>query len=198
MSDGRRDGVTAPDGGARTGGPGGDPGGGLGRAWNLLVDGLAALGTLLIGVLMVIICCDVVARNVAGGSLPLVSELGALTLVMIVYLQLATTVRHDRLARTELFYGALQERRPRTGAALATLFHAVGAAAIGTMAWSTYYILGKDLASQEYIGVTGVLTLPVWPFRVLILAGLAVASLQLVAQTAGSLLTALGRPGAGR
>jgi hypothetical protein len=38
----------------------------------------------LIGVLMVIICADIVGRNLFGSSLPLVSELGALLLVMIV------------------------------------------------------------------------------------------------------------------
>jgi hypothetical protein len=77
------------------------------------VDGLGVLGTLLIGVLMVIICADIVARNALGASLPLVSELGAMLLVMIVALQLATTVRADRLARTEIFYLPFRERRPR-------------------------------------------------------------------------------------
>lgn len=71
------------------------------RLWRWAVDGLAALGTLLIGVLMLLICADILARNLMGSSLPLISELGALTLVMIVYLQLAATVRADRLPRTE-------------------------------------------------------------------------------------------------
>ena len=94
------------------------------RAWSLLVDGLAALGTLMICVLMLIICADVVARNLMGASLPLVSELGALVLVMIVYLQLATTVRADRLARTEIFYLGFRRSYPRAGAWLGAIFDA--------------------------------------------------------------------------
>lgn len=167
------------------------------RAWTGLVDGLAALGTVMICVLMVIISSDVVARNVLGGSLPLVSELGALTLVMIVYLQLGTAIRHDRLARAELFYAGFRARHPRAGALAGALFDIVGAAAVGTMAWSTYHILGRDISSAEYIGVTGVLTFPVWPFRVFILTGLAVGSLQLALQTVAGLRAAFaGRGGA--
>lgn len=158
------------------------------RAWNGLVDGFAALGTVLICVLMLIICSDVVARNLIGGSLPLISELGALTLVMIVFLQLGTTVRHDRLARTELFFKSFCETRPRAGRLLGALFDLVGAAIVGMMAWATVTILGKDLKSDEFIGVTGMLTLPVWPFRVLILSGMAIAAVQFLLQAIDALV----------
>jgi TRAP-type mannitol/chloroaromatic compound transport system permease small subunit len=161
------------------------------RGWNGLVDGLAALGTALIIVLMVIISSDVVARNVVGGSLPLVSELGALTLVMIVYLQLGTTVRHDRLARTDFFLGSFRRRRPRAGAVVVFVFDLIGGAAVGTMAVATLRIVGKDLSSGEYIGVTGLFTLPVWPFRVVILVGLAVATVQFFVQSAIALRAGL-------
>ncbi|WP_331461957.1 TRAP transporter small permease subunit [Roseibium limicola] len=152
----------------------------LSRLWAALVDGLAALGTALICVLMMIICSDILARNALGASLPLVSELGALLLVMIVALQLAATVRADRLARTEIFYTGFRAAWPRAGALLSALFNLTGAAVIGGMAWATIRIFGKDFASGEYIGVTGIATFPTWPFRALILAGMAIAALQFV------------------
>ncbi len=159
---------------------------GLARAWAFVVDGLAAFGTLLIVGLMLVIAADVVARNLLGASLPLVSELGALMLVMIVYLQLATTVRADRLARTEIFFVPFRERRPRAGAALAAVFDLVGAAMIGLIAWSTLGIFSKDYASGEYIGVTGIATLPTWPFRLLILVGVTVATVEFVLRCASA------------
>lgn len=169
--------------GALEGGhPGGDRGGRLARSWSVVVDGLAALGTAMIVVLMVIIGSDVVARNLMGASLPLVSELGALTLVMIVFLQLGTTVRHDRLARTDFFLWTFCRRRPRAGRVLVVVFDLIGACAVGAMAFATVRILGKDLSSGEYIGVTGGMTLPVWPFRALILTGLVVATVQFLVQ----------------
>ncbi|MEW5420499.1 TRAP transporter small permease subunit [Amorphus sp. 3PC139-8] len=174
--------TTAPSGPSAGGAPSA-----VRRAWNTLVDGFAALGTVLICVLMLIIASDVVARNLVGGSLPLVSELGALTLVMIVYLQLGTTIRHDRLARTEFLFGALCAARPRLGQLVGALYDLIGAGIVGAMAWATIHIVEKDLASHEFIGVTGVLTVPVWPFRVLILAGLTIAALQFLLQTVDAL-----------
>lgn len=163
------------------------------KAWQVLVDGLAAMGTVLIGVLMLVICSDVVVRNLFGSSLPLVSELGALMLVMIVYLQLATTVRHDRLARTDIFFSDIKHRFPRAGHLLAACFEAVGAAVIGGIAWSTVGILEKDHSSGEFIGITGVATMPTWPFRALILLGVTIAAVQFALQFTASLRAAFGR-----
>ena len=155
-----------------------ESGSGVRRSWFLFVDGLAALGTALIGVLMVIICADIVARNLMGSSLPLVSELGALLLVMIVCLQLAATVRSDRLARTDIFFGGFREGHRRAGALLSSVFNLVGAAVVGSIAYASLSILEKDYSSGEFIGVTGIATLPTWPFRTLIVLGMAVAALQ--------------------
>ncbi|HSM40785.1 MAG TPA: TRAP transporter small permease subunit [Afifellaceae bacterium] len=163
------------------------------RLWARAVDGLAALGTILIGLLMLVIAADVVARNTMGASLPLVSELGALMLVMIVYLQLAATVRADRLARTEIFFVPFCRSRPRVGALLSAAFDLVGAAAVGAIGWSTIRILEKDYASHEYIGVTGIATVQTWPFRVLILVGVFVAAVQFAIRVWSALRVAAGR-----
>lgn len=163
-----------------------DPGGST-RVWSTFVDGLAVLGTALIGVLMVIICADIIARNTMGASLPLVSELGALLLVMIVCLQLPTTIRADRLARTDVFFVAFRESRPRAGAVLSAMFGFVGAAVLATIAWASWSILHKDYASGEFIGVTGIATLPTWPFRALILLGITVAAVQFLVGAIGEL-----------
>ena len=160
------------------------------RIWAFVPDSMAAVGTALIGVLMLIICADVVARNLMGASLPMVSELGALGLVMIVYLQLATTIRHDRLARTELFITGFAAKHPRLGALLCAIFDFLGLAALAVIAWATVGILERDLASGEYIGVTGVMTLPTWPFKAAIVAGMIVSALQFLFQVLRGLLTA--------
>ena len=159
----------------------------LGRAWERVVESLAVLGTVMIVVLMVIICADIVFRNLFGSSLPMVSELGALVLVMIVYLQLAATVRADRLARTEIFLPPLRRWFPRLGGWLAALFDLVGAAMLGLIAWSTVNILEKDLAAGEFIGVIGIATLQTWPFRVLILLGVTVAAIEFLVRALNNL-----------
>lgn len=169
----------------------------LGRGWAWVVDGLGALGTLMIGVLMAIICADIFARNIFGGSLPLVSELGAMIVVMIVALQLATTVRANRLARTDIFLAPLAEKRPRAGAALSAVFDAAGAVLLGLAAWASVSVLQGDWKAGEFIGTPGLGTFPTWPFRALIVTGLAVAALQFALRAAGLLrfaATGRGRP----
>jgi TRAP-type mannitol/chloroaromatic compound transport system permease small subunit len=156
----------------------------LGRLWRSVVDGIAALGTLMIVGLMLMICADIVARNLIGGSLPLVSELGALTVVMIVALQLAAAVRSDRLARTLAFLAPLEGRSPRSVQVLCALYDLVGAAVVGGMAWATVSVFQRDWRSAEFIGTPGLGTLPTWPFRALILLGLTVAALEFLRRAA--------------
>lgn len=154
------------------------------RLWAALVDGTAALGTLMIGLLMLVISADILARNIIGGSLPMISELGALMLVMIVYLQLGTTIRHNRLARIEFFLIWLEGKSPRALALLNALWELAGAAVCSAIAWSTQTILQRDLNAMEFIGVPGIATMPTWPFRALILAGAAIAVVQFLIRAA--------------
>ena len=159
----------------------------IGRAWGALVDGLGAVGSLLIVALMLVICADVLSRNIMGASLPLVSELGAMMVVMIVYLQLATTIRHDRLARADVFYSGFRAKHPRKGAALGAVFDLAGVVMIGVMAFATLNMLTRDIGANQFIGITGVMTLPTWPFRAAILAGMAIGGLQCVLQLLGAM-----------
>ncbi|WP_439563071.1 TRAP transporter small permease subunit [Roseinatronobacter sp.] len=161
------------------------------RVWGALVDGLGAIGSMLIVALMLVICADVLSRNIMGASLPLVSELGALMVVMIVYLQLATTLRHDRLARADVFYTGFRALHPRKGAVLGALFDLAGAWVIGVMALATLRVLERDIASGQFIGVTGVLTLPTWLFRAAILAGMTIAMVQFVLSVLAALQIAV-------
>jgi TRAP-type mannitol/chloroaromatic compound transport system permease small subunit len=147
----------------------------------------------MIGVLMVMICADVAVRNITGGSLPMIAEAGAITLVTMVYLQLATTIRHDRLARADLFFAGFRRRFPRGGAVLAAVYDLTAAGELGVIAWSTITILERNITRGEYIGVTGIATLPTWPFRAAILLGLTVATIQCLVHAG----LAVPRPGEG-
>lgn len=167
------------------------------RFWNRGVDGLAALGTVMIVMLMAIIVADVLARNLVGASLPLIAELGALTVVLIVFLQLGAAVRNDRLARTEFVLDALGAGRPRAVDVLRAVWDLCGAAVCAGIAWSSWGILRRDFAHGEFIGVTGVMTMPTSPFRLLILVGAVVAAVQFVIVAVGRLRPPRHRGGSG-
>jgi TRAP-type C4-dicarboxylate transport system permease small subunit len=163
------------------------------RLWSWLVDGLGALGSVMTAALMVLICADVAVRNTFNTAIPVVAEIAALSVVTILFLQLATTVQHDRLARTEIVVAVLARRWPRVRMVLEGVYDLIGATVCGLIAWSTYGGLVKELRAGEFIGVLGVLTLPVWPFRVLILVGVGVAAAHFLFRGIGRVV----RPGSG-
>ena len=117
----------------------------------------------------------------------------SLSVVMILFLQLATTVSHNRMARTEFFVRSVERKSPRAAMTLEGLYDLLGATACGLIAWSTVGVLGKDLKAHEFIGVLGVFTLPVWPFRVLIIVGATAAALHYLLRGLGRVLN-IGQP----
>lgn len=164
---------------------------GLPRAWNVFVDGLGAVGSVLIGGLMALVCADVIGRNVFNQPIPTVAELSAFSVVVIVFLQLASTVRHDRMARAEVFIDPLTRRMPRAGAALGGVFALLGCVACALIAWATYPVIAKDIDVGEYIGIEGVGSIPTWPFRVLVVFGAGVAAVQYLIGAVQALWTAI-------
>ena len=68
---------------------------------------------------------------------------------------------------------------------------------LGVIAWSTVTIVERDFLRGEHIGVTGVVTLPTWPFRALILLGMTVATIQCIILLLGALREAA-RPAGGK
>jgi TRAP-type mannitol/chloroaromatic compound transport system permease small subunit len=167
------------------------------RWWNRTVDGFAALGSIMIVILMAIICADVLVRNAFGASLPLVAEAGALTVVLIVFLQLGAAVRSDRLASTEFVMDAIAARSPRSAAVLRAAFDLAGAAICAGVAWASWGILANDFAHGEFIGIIGIATMPTSPFRALIFLGATIAAVQFVLMAVSRLRAAVG-PGATR
>jgi TRAP-type C4-dicarboxylate transport system permease small subunit len=157
----------------------------LQQGWAILVDGLSAIATAFIAILMLVICADIVARNGLGSSLPLVSELGAMIVVLIVALQLPSAISADRLARVDMVLDVFGEFAPRIASVLNALFCLVGAAILALVAWSSFGIFDDALGSNDFIGIPGIATLPTWPFRAMITIGMTVAALEYLFKALG-------------
>jgi len=147
-------------------------------AFGRFVDGLNALGSAVIGLVMVLMCADVLLRNLANRPIDGVAELVATSIVVIVFLQLPATLRHGRMSRADLFIDPFIARRPRAGKRLRSLFSAVGVFACGVIAYATWPMLNKAWSGDEFLGVEGVFTFPVWPMRAVVVLGAALAAVQ--------------------
>lgn len=147
-------------------------------AFGWLVDGLNGAGSLLIGAIMLLICADVLARNLVNQPIHGVSELVGLAIIAIVFLQLGSTLRHGRMSRAELFIDGFRLRHPRAGALLQLLFDLAGVAVCSILFYATWPKFDQAWSNSEFIGIQGVFTAPTWPVRLIVLIGLGVTAIQ--------------------
>ncbi|MDF3822857.1 TRAP transporter small permease [Leptospira sp. 96542] len=147
-------------------------------AFGHLIDALNAAGSVLIAAVMLLMCADVLLRNLANRPIDGVAELVATSIVMIVFLQLPATLRHGRMSRADLFIDPFIDRRPRAGKRLRALFSAAGIFACGVIAYASWRPLLRSWTEDEFLGVEGLFTFPIWPMRALVVLGAALAAVQ--------------------
>ncbi len=164
----------------------------LGRVMN-------ALGTLWILALMLLINADVLGRDLLGAPVRGVTELVSLSIVGIVFLQLADTLYSGRFTRADVLLERLKRSRPALAARLQALFHLVGAALMAVILWAAWTPLVESIRIREYVGAIGDFTAPVWPVRLIMLIGLSATLLTFVLLALSDLRRARRlRGGAGR
>ncbi|MFC3851701.1 TRAP transporter small permease subunit [Salinispirillum marinum] len=134
-----------------------------------VLDGLNALGSLLIFIIMALICADVFSRNAFNAPINGVAEMVSASIVMIVFLQLASALRHGRLAQADIFIGGFSRRHPRAGNVLNALFHLAGAWVMWLVYKGTWPVFVRAWERNQFMGIEGVFTLPVWPIRIVVL-----------------------------
>jgi TRAP-type C4-dicarboxylate transport system permease small subunit len=147
-------------------------------AFGRLVGLLNAVGSIVIGAVMLLMCLDVLLRNLANLPIDGVAELVATSIIVIVFLQLPATVREGRMSRADLFIDPLLQRRPVAGRVLRGLFSGAGVFACGVIAYASWAPLVRSYSEAEYLGVPGVFTFPLWPMRAIVVLGAALAAMQ--------------------
>jgi TRAP-type mannitol/chloroaromatic compound transport system permease small subunit len=145
-----------------------------------LVDGLNAAGSVVIGAVMLLMCADVLMRNLFNQPLEGVAEMVAASIIIIVFLQLPSTLRHGRMSRADLFIDPFIQKRPAAGRRLRAVFSLFGTFACGVIAYATWPLLAKAWTDSEFFGIEGVFTMPVWPMRAVVFLGAALAAIQYV------------------
>ncbi|MDR7152168.1 TRAP-type mannitol/chloroaromatic compound transport system permease small subunit [Hydrogenophaga palleronii] len=145
-----------------------------------LTQGLNALGTLIIIGLMLLINTDIVGRTGFDAPVRGVTELVSLSIVGIVFLQLADTLRSGRFTRADMLLDRLKRNRPVLAAVLQAIYHGLGAVLMGIILWAAWPSLVESIRIREYVGALGDFTAPVWPVRLMMLVGLSVTALTFV------------------
>ena len=137
---------------------------------------LAAVGTVWIFLMMMMVVADVVGRNFLDTPITGVAEFAARSVASIVFLQLAAAICSGRMTRSD-FLLRLVGARSLTALRLLEVGNAVlGTALFVALAFIAWPELAEAWRSREFFGVQGVYTVPTWPFRALIVGGSVVAA----------------------
>ena len=150
----------------------------IARAFDLLVVGLNALGSVWIFFIMLLVCADVTARYVFNSPITGVPLTITMSLIAIAFLQLPDGLKAGRVTRNEALLGLLLERKPRVGLALQAVFHLCGAAMMVFLVVYIAPMFAKAWSTQAFLGTRGNFTLPEWPFKLVIVVGAVITALQ--------------------
>jgi len=149
-----------------------------GSPFGHLVDGLNGAGSLVIAAVMLLMCADVFMRNAFNQPIDGVAEMVAASIIIIVFLQLPSTLRHGRMSRADLFLDPFMISHPRAALRLRAVFSLFGVFACGVIAYATWPIAVRAWTNSEFLGIEGVFTFPTWPMRFVVVLGAALAALQ--------------------
>ena len=130
-----------------------------------IVAGLSALGSVWIIGLMCLICADITMRTLFNAPIAGVAEMVAFSIVGIVFLQLADTLRSGALTRSDLLLGF------------------VGAALVALALW--YFLPSLEQAwtrpERNFMGNPGFFQIPKWPLYALMSVGMVATVAQFLA-----------------
>jgi TRAP-type C4-dicarboxylate transport system permease small subunit len=138
-----------------------------------------ALGSAAIFGLMCLICADVAGRYFFNAPIFGVTEIVEISIVAIVFAQLADTTARGRLTRADGVLTALRMRRPMAARAIDVAAALIGIALMLILAYAVIPAMLNDYRQGYYIGTVGIFTFPSWPTKAVIAVGVILTALQL-------------------
>lgn len=147
-----------------------------------LVVGMNAVGSLWILFLVLLVTSDAMGRSFFASPIVGVTELIQISIIGIVFLQLADAIRTQRLTRADSFLSLMRVNWPRLCGALEGFFFLLGATYMALGLWGSVPLLTEAYERQEVIGNTGVFTLIIWPIKAVIVLGLGVSLIEFLRQ----------------
>jgi len=132
---------------------------------------MSALGTALILGIMLLIAADVTGRFFMGKPIAGVPEMVSMSILAIVFLQIANTLARGKLTRSDAFLKMLHNRAPRLGDALDAVLHGAGAWLIWMLLSAFYPLFMRSYGRGQMIGTVGQFLAPIWPVHGIVLLG---------------------------
>ena len=145
-----------------------------------LIKAMNALGTLWIFALVVLINTDVLGRNFFGRPLLGVLEILSISIVGIVFLQLAECLNSGKLTRSEVLMTRMESWTSGGASFAQALSHSAGLLLILAIIGPAYFNFIESYEMGEYIGALGAFRSPMWPIKFIVVFGLAITAICLL------------------
>ncbi len=149
------------------------------RSWfGTVTRVLNVIGTVLILVMAIAVNADVVGRDFFNHPIPGVLEFISWSIVAIVFLQMANTLREGRHVSNDILMSVVIRTRPRLAAGIFAAFDFTGAVLMTIIVIYVWPILKTHYVEGYYAGTAGVVEIPIWPFMTAILIGAVATAIQ--------------------
>ena len=132
---------------------------------------LNAIGSLWVLLLVVLICADSLGRSFFNHPIDGVTELVAVTMAVIVFCQLADTVRLGKLTRSDAFLSKLEASNAMVARLTVMSFDFLGIVVMVCIIIGTTPLLIESIERGYYVGEQGIFTIPDWPIKALVVLG---------------------------
>jgi tripartite ATP-independent transporter DctM subunit len=153
-----------------------------GRLFATLVEWLNGAGVVWVFALMFLICADITGRTVFDHPIVGVTEMVSLSLVGCVFLQLAHAVHNRRLMHVEMVLTPLEASRPRLVGDWRVFLSAVAAVLFTLLAIGAWPDFVEAYRTSEFAGVEGIYKITVWPIKLILVLGAALAAVEMLRQ----------------
>lgn len=138
---------------------------------NRTVVVMNAIGSLWVALLVLLICADSFGRSLFAHPLDGVTELVSVSMAVIVFCQLADTVRLGKLTRSDTLLPRFEAAKSTAVRAIVPVFDLLGAAVMVLIIVGTTPLLIESIERGYYIGEQGIFTFPEWPLKGMVVLG---------------------------
>ena len=152
--------------------------GALSALFDSSVTGLNALGSVWVLFVMILVNCDAFGRTLFNRPVEGVIEIIELSIVGIVFLQIADATRVGRLTRSDGLLNISLARAPQLGRFIGALWEFLSILFMAIVLWGSVILLMGSIENNEYVGADGVFTFPEWPVKTVIVVGCTATMIQ--------------------
>ncbi|MBT5457066.1 MAG: TRAP transporter small permease subunit [Rhodospirillaceae bacterium] len=157
------------------------------RFFGFLISGMNAAGSCWIVVLMLLINTEAISRSAFNQPIIGVIELIEISVIGIVFMQLADSLRRGVFIRSDGLFNQVMGRKPRAAHVMGVFTYALGAFFMGLILWGSVPYFIDAWTNDWYVGVEGMFTAPKWPVVLVVVIAVFVTLIQFLIMMADHL-----------